>query len=143
MAIQVQKIPVEGTDSTIRDIIVVSNDAGGIAIDYTEQLTEILSSLQSIANSLQTSDSTKFADAISIHGNRIASALEPSDSTSFADHIAAVRNLAEGSGIHTVGPYDWLGYSSLYKLYVEDTGAIGLAKLIEYKDKINNLPKAF
>jgi hypothetical protein len=54
-----------------------------------------------------------------------------------------MTTLATGTGIHIVSPYEWLGYASLYKLYVEDTGAIGLAKLSEYKDKIKSLPTIF
>jgi hypothetical protein len=54
-----------------------------------------------------------------------------------------MTTLATGTGIHIVSPYEWLGYASLYKLYVEDTGAIGISKLSEYKDKIKSLPTIF
>ena len=63
--------------------------------------------------------------------------------TAIETYQKKMKELGEGTGIHIVGPYDWLGYSSLYKLYVEDDGAIGLDALISYKDKISNLPKLF
>jgi hypothetical protein len=43
------------------------------------------------------------------------------------------------------GPLDWLGLVSTYKLYVENVGPenVTLQGLIEYKAKIDALPKEF
>jgi hypothetical protein len=56
-----------------------------------------------------------------------------------SDNINAIKNLAEGPGIKTLDPLAWIGLMSVYKLYVEDPGAIGLEELKAYKAKIDAL----
>jgi hypothetical protein len=60
-----------------------------------------------------------------------------------ADSITTIATAATGTGLRMKGPQDWIGLISTYKLYVEDSCAIGLAALEAYKTKIDNLPKAF
>lgn len=64
--------------------------------------------------------------------NRIATALE------------TIATAATNDGIKTLGVYDWVLLSSVFKMYVDDTtkeNFIGRDKLEEYRDKINSLPK--
>jgi hypothetical protein len=68
--------------------------------------------------------------------SRIAASLE-----TISTKLSSIESVATTSGIKTQGVYDWVLLSSVYKLYVDDTGAIGLTKLTEYKDKISSLPK--
>jgi hypothetical protein len=60
-----------------------------------------------------------------------------------ATQSSIIATAATGTGIRTKGPQDWIGLVSTYKLYVEDTGAIGLIALTGYKAKIDALPKDF
>ena len=67
-----------------------------------------------------------------------------------------IKELAEGSGIHFVGPWEWVGLLSLYKLFIEEGKILeetnnvsaeklaeALAKFNQYKDKVNSLPTVF
>jgi hypothetical protein len=127
MAIRSEQIEVLGEDSTPRTITVVVDDLnGGVAIDYTGQFEKIALGLETlvqkttlIADALATADATNLATTLAINGNRMATALEPTDSTNFADNVAIIRGLAQGSGIHTIGAYEWLGLISSYINYVE------------------------
>ena len=71
-------------------------------------------------------------------------------------HQQRMRELAEGTGIHMVGPYDWLGLISSYIYYVnkgeilktdenlsEADIARAFAELKTYFDKIKTLPTTF
>ncbi len=53
--------------------------------------------------------------------DRIATAIETvaTNSTTLATNSTTMKNLANGTGIHFTGPYEWLSMSSLYKLYKE------------------------
>ena len=58
---------------------------------------------------------------------------------SMAANISTIKTLAETTGITTTDPLAWMGLMSVYKLYVEDPGAIGLEELKAYKAKIDAL----
>ena len=90
-------------------------------------------------------DYTNQLNEIKYHISRLADALETSDSTRVADTIQRYVTLADGEGIHMKGPLDWLGFVSTYKLYVENVGPenVTLQGLIDYKAKIDALPKEF
>ena len=93
-----------------------------------------------LVESFQTGDSSKSGYAVinestgsiaidyTLHYERIATALE-----TIATKMSSIEALATGTGIHVSGAYDWLGLMSVYKLYVEDDGAIGLENLKYYK----------
>ena len=68
--------------------------------------------------------------------SRIAASLE-----TISTKLTSIESLATTGGIKTQGVHDWVLLSSVYKLYVDDAGSIGLTKLTEYKDKIASLPK--
>ena len=97
--------------------------------DYTSELGRIATALETIA----TQTTTLATQTTTVATN----------TTTIATNSTTMITLATGSGIHIVSPYEWVGYASLYKLYVEDTGAIGLTKLSEFKDKIKSLPTLF
>lgn len=109
------------------DSILTGGGDGTIKIpDYTTDIGRIATALETIATNT-TAIKTTIETQLTI----------------IATNSTTMTGLATGTGIHMVGPYDWLGYMSLYKLYVEDTGAIGLTKLTEYKDKVKALPTLF
>ena len=126
-----------------------------LGMDYSSKLEEIAFQISRVASALETSDSTNFADAVSMNSNRIASSLETSDSTNFADNIAVIRSLAEGDGIHTLGAYDPLTLASAYRYMVEEASllsspnvseqdrAASEQRLLEIINKIKDLPKGF
>jgi hypothetical protein len=79
------------------------------------------------------------------------------DLDTLAANSTIMKDLAQGTGIHVIGPYDWIGYASLYHLYVEQgkfsldsstnqsptQQANNLAVLTEYLQKIRNLPTLY
>ena len=96
-----------------------------------------------LVEQFQTSDSAKSGYAVI---NEATGAIAI-DYTLYYERIATsletLASLASTTGVRTVSPYEWLGLVSSYQLYVEANGAIGLAALEDYKDKINDLPKSF
>lgn len=122
-------------DSTV-STTVVSDSNGGLAIDYSNFYNRIASALETIADNSTALLSAQTAATIS------AAAIATQTQT-IATQISAISQLASGTGVHTMGPIDWVGLISTYKLYVEDPEAIGLDALKEYFDKINELPKNF
>ena len=121
-------------------IVRAGSSEEGIVIDYTSYYERIASSLENISSSLEAISGSLGGDSTTVTG--ILGSIDTNIST-LSSNSTTIKNLASGPGIRTVGPYDWLGYMSLYKLYVEDSGAIGLTKLSEYKDKIKSLPTLF
>jgi hypothetical protein len=103
--------PIVATSYTVivKDVVatppdpIYSNDKGytgsaggstGVAFNYSSYYERIASSLETIA----------------LNSTAIASSIKGLD---------VITELASGSGIHTVGPYEWLNYASTYHLYVE------------------------
>ena len=98
------------------------------SVDYTTLI-------QDIANALNPGSTTI--------GTILSEIAQASENTS--QSLTNINNLAKGSGIHMKGPLDWLGFVSIYKLYVENVGPenVTLQGLIDYKAKIDALPKEF
>jgi hypothetical protein len=117
------------TDTTTLPGYTILSDSitGGIAVISNTPNDSTLPAY-SIANEI--------ADKLTI----IASRLE-----SISNSLSSINNLAEGAGIHTQGPQDWIGLISTYKLYVENAGPdrMSLTEFREYFEKVNSLPKAF
>lgn len=122
-----------GIDSTLSDI-----DVDTTLLAAT--LETIASSLAVIAtNSIEAATSlTATSNSLTIGSTSIAQIV-----SSLMLEVKDIKDLAAGTGIHTVGAYEWLGFASTYKLYVEDDGAIGLEALTAYKEKVNSLPTSF
>lgn len=67
------------------------------------------------------------------------------DYTQYYERIATsletLATLASSTGVKTVPAYSWLLAASMYKISVDDTGAIGLSALTEYHTKLNAITK--
>ena len=142
----------------------------GDPIDYTTYYARIATALETIAtnstaikNSLATvtTNSTTVANnstTVATNSTTLAtnSTTIATNSTTVANNTTTLTNLASGPGIHISGPYDWLGYAAIYRLFVEqgdlldntntaspDEQEAALALIQEYVDKIKSLPSAF
>ena len=105
------------------------------SVDYTGLYTNLNNNLSAISTVLGT-DSTTISSILASSSQSLEN---------IEKHQEKIRSLSEGSGIHMKGPLDWLGLVSTYKLYVENVGPenVTLQGLIEYKAKIDALPKEF
>ena len=135
-----------------------SNVAREIAVnnDSTQGIVSIAYSLGMIENSLST---------ISGHSNTIAdkqTAMSATQTTmattqtTIEGHHRAIKNLAEGNGIHTISPLEFISFISSYRYLIEG-GEIAKElptltekeldkinkRILGYLSKINDLPKAF
>jgi hypothetical protein len=135
-----------------------SNVAREIAVnnDSTQGIVSIAYSLGMIENSLST---------ISGHSNTIAdkqtamSATQTAMSatqTTIEGHHRAIKNLAEGNGIHTISPLEFINFISSYRYLIEGSEITSETepltekqldkarkRISDYLSKINDLPKAF
>lgn len=114
-----------------------------IAYDYSPHLIRVVTALEQLSYSLafiadKIDNMSDKSSEIATNSSAIRSSLAEMASSS-----STIATAATGSGIHMKGPQDWIGLISTYKLYVEDSGAIGLTALEAYKTKIDSLPKAF
>jgi hypothetical protein len=105
------------------------------SVDYTGLYQDIVNALNPGSTTVGT-----ILSEIAQASENIARAAENTSQS-----LTNINNLAQGSGIHMKGPLDWLGFVSIYKLYVENVGPenVTLQGLIEYKAKIDGLPKEF
>jgi hypothetical protein len=114
-----------------------------IAYDYSPHLIRVVTALEQLSYSL-----AFIADKMDNVSDKLSdlarqSASQTSLLSTLSTNSTTFTTAATGSGIHTTGPLDWVGLVSSYKLYVEDSGAIGLTALTEYKAKIDALPREF
>ena len=133
--------------------IVTSETSGAtgvsVAIDYTEFYTRIATALETLVTN-STAIKTEI-ETIATQQTTIATKL-----TEIETYQQRIKELAEGSGIHFVGPWEWVGLLSLYKLFIEEGKILeetnnvsaeklaeALAKFNQYKDKVNSLPTVF
>ena len=120
-----------------------------IAYDFSPYLDRIATALETIATNSTT---------IATNSTSISSTLSSikSDLDTMKTNSTTMATLASGTGMHVIGPYDWLGYASLYRLYVEegkllDTSqvassadqATALTALEAYLAKVQSLPTSF
>jgi hypothetical protein len=109
----------------------------------------IKADLDSIVTNLGTLNTNVASQTTAITGLK-------SDLDTLASNSTTMLGLAQGTGIHFVGPYDWLGFASIYHLYVEqgklldqsgnaspDQQAAALTQLQSYLTKVKNLPTLF
>jgi len=129
MALDREILPAD--DSTLSTTVVFDSN-GGVAIDYSSYYERNASALENISTAIG-------VDSTSISGILASSAQSLEN---IQTSISEIKTLASTTGIKTQGVYDWVLLSSVYKLYVDDAGAIGLENLTEYKDKIESLPKS-
>jgi hypothetical protein len=109
----------------------------------------IKADLDSIVTNLGTLNTNVASQTTAITGLK-------SDLDTLASNSTTMLGLAQGTGIHMVGPYDWLGFASIYHLYVEqgklldtsgnaspDQQAAALTQLESYLTKVRSLPTLF
>jgi hypothetical protein len=134
-----------------------------VAIDYTSYYDRIATALETLATN---STAIKTAvESIATQQTTIATQQTTiaTQQTTIATKLTAIetyqqriKELAEGTGVHFVGPWEWVGLLSLYKLFIEEgkileeTNTVSaeklaeaLAKFNQYKDKVNSLPTVF
>lgn len=121
----------------------------GIAFDQSAYLERIASALETLAT-----NSTTIKDSISnISTNTDTIA---ANTTTLATNSTTLTELGQGTGIHMIGPWDWIGLVSLYKLFIEEGKilelgdnvspsdlATAIARFEEYIDKIRTLPTMY
>jgi hypothetical protein len=99
----------------------------GVAFDYSDHLDRIVLALEQMAiasteTANQLNDINTKLDILVNNSTTIAQ-----KQTLIANYQETIKNLAQGDGVHVIGPWEWLGYASIVKLF-EDKG-INLAEL--------------
>lgn len=126
------------------------------AVDYTSSIGNINTELNDIDT-----DTTSIAAQIVLITASLATIATNSSTiatklTEIETYQKRIKELAEGPGVHFVGPWEWVGLLSLYKLFIEEGKILeetnnvsaeklaqALAKFNQYKDKVNSLPTVF
>jgi hypothetical protein len=121
-----------------------SNVARDIAVnnDSTQGIVSIANSVSMIENIFST-----------VSGNLSTMA---DKQTAIETYLKKLKELGEGDGIHMIGPYDWIGLISIYRLLVEQGSitedekgltdsakALNVETLKKYLQKIKSLPTNF
>jgi len=139
-----------------------------LAQGYTELITTISAtggaSGQNVINTLSNTSAVVLGQIVSGTGVPFGTSVTAFTSTSvtLSNNLTATASgtynfYKSWVGIHTIGPYDWLGYASLYHLYVEQgkltadlssnissaDQAAALTLLQSYLTKIRNLPTLY
>ena len=99
----------------------------GVAFDYSDHLDRIVLALEQMAiasteTANQLNDINTKLDILVNNSTTIAQ-----KQTLIENYQETIKNLAQGDGVHVIGPWEWLGYASIVKLF-EDKG-INLAEL--------------
>jgi hypothetical protein len=141
----------------------IANTVAGYTNTIQTKLTSIDSTLSNIKTDLDTISTNISGINTSMSGIKtdmdgIKTDMDgiKTDLDTMSSNSTAIKNLAQGTGIHMVGPYDWLGFASIYHLYVEqgklldqsgnaspDQQAAALTQLESYLTKVQNLPTLF
>jgi hypothetical protein len=106
---RLQVEPFQTADSSQTSFAVINEESGAIAIDYSQYYERIAVATEQLVAKL----------------------------TEIETHQKRLKELGEGDGIHIIGPWEWLGISSIVRLY-EERG-IDLAEL---KAKVDAVPKS-
>jgi hypothetical protein len=118
MGLQVDSVAT--VDSTHPVNVVINDESGAIAIDYTQYVERIAAAIETVAaqTTIIATKTTVIADKTTIIADQtttIATKL-----TAIETYQKKLKELGEGAGIHVVGPYDWLGLINVYKSLVEE-----------------------
>lgn len=134
----------------------VANTVAG----YTNTIQAKIASIDNSLSSISSSTAGINANTSSMNTNIALQTVAITGLKADLDIIAAnstiMKNLAQGTGIHMVGPYDWVGLISTYRILVEQgkiletTGQVDPTALIQakqniqaYINKIKDLPTLF
>ena len=104
----------------------------GIAYDFSPYLDRIATALETIATNSTT---------IATNSTSISSTLSSikSDLDTMKTNSTTMATLASGTGMHVIGPYDWIGYASLYRLFVEEGKLLDLTEVVSSADQATAL----
>lgn len=123
--------------------------------DYGSVYSNIYTALSNID-----ADTTPMAATLALIATSLATLATNSttlatNSTTLASDSTVMKNLAEGSGIHFIGPYDYIGLIGVYKSLIEEGSIlkpatvqksatkVATSKITEYLNAISSLPKQF
>ena len=140
-------------------IVRAGSSEEGIVIDYSSYYARIATALETIATNSTTisNNSTTISNNSTTLTNSVGSDSSTLSSTflNISDNINVLKNLAEGPGIHAIGPYEYLGLIGTYKNLVEEgdilktntiqksATKVAALRITEYLNIIKNLPKQF
>jgi hypothetical protein len=164
MALERTTLEVGDDSSTLTPIKVVRDtESGQLAIDYSDYYKRIAVSAETLAtNSTAIKDSIAAIDTklgtIATQTTTIAAQTTTiaSKQTAMETYQKKLKELGETTGIHVVGPYDYLGLINVYKSLIEqgniaDTQgnvspsaqAAAEASVTDYLTKIQRIPQGF
>lgn len=140
------------TTSLPGQTIVYDDSNGGVTIvppDYSDTLSSIKDELVTMNATLV--DVKNYLDSIASHQSTIAA-----KQTAIETYQKRLKELGETTGIHVIGPYDWLGLINIYRSLIEegnitdtqghvDEAAQQAAKdlIATYVSKIQQFPTGF
>lgn len=138
------------SDSTTPDLTVIRDDTSGSLIaDYSNYYERIAASAERIAVAAETMATN--STTIATNSTTIATKL-----TAIETYQKKLKELGETTGIHVVGPYDWLGLINVYRSLIEQGGiadtqgnvsdakrAEAIALVNAYISKIQAFPTGF
>jgi hypothetical protein len=117
MALERTTLEVGDDSSTLTPIKVVRDtESGQLVIDYSDYYKRIAVSAETLAT-----NSTAIKDSIAAIATQTT--IVASKQTAMETYQKKLKELGEGTGIHVVGPYDWLGLINVYRSLIEQ-GAI-------------------
>jgi uncharacterized coiled-coil protein SlyX len=137
MALERTTLEVGDDSSTLTPIKVVRDtESGQLAIDYSDYYKRIAVSAETLAtNSTAIKDSIAAIDTklgtIATQTTTIAAqttivaaqtTIVASKQTAMETYQKKLKELGETTGIHVVGPYDWLGLINVYRSLIEQGG---------------------
>lgn len=119
-------------------------------------LSNIASSLATINTSLNTIETNSTTAAEQLTTLATQTTTIASKQTAMETYFKKIKELAEGTGVHIIGPWDWIGLVALYKIFIEEgkiletENDISEEALIEartkfnlYIDKLRDLPTMY
>lgn len=144
-------------DSTSSDASVIRDvQSGSIAVDYTKLLERFVIAAETVATN---STAIKTAsETMAANSTAIKTALETiaTKTTAIETYQKKLKELGETTGIHVVGPYDWLGLINIYRSLIEQGGVLDTqgnvdpakqaaaeALVTAYISKIQRFPNGF
>jgi hypothetical protein len=86
-------------------------------MDYSVEFEKLISIAETISKNLTEINSTSKEISASL------STLAASNGR-LEQHHEVIRNLAEGPGIHSLGPYEWFNLIPVYRLLIEQANAL-------------------
>lgn len=128
--------------TTLPGQTIITDSNGGVAIDYSATLERIATALEN-TNTYLNNMATTLTD-IKTDGHVVSQS------------ASVMSGLAQGAGMHIIGPYDWVGLISTYQLLVNQANVLDTSEnaspeqqqqskdaVIAFVNKIKELPTLF